>query len=533
MDISTWIAYWAGWTPEKTALRFEGRSIGYRQLEEAIARTAATLRDRGVTPGDRVAYLGSNCPELLEVFFACARIGAIFVPLNARMPPAELRVFLGLSGPRLLVAEEHLAETAAACAAHLSSEAIELFFVGRGDLVARATRSPIPANPEADPAAPILIVFTSGTTGTPKGAVHTNAGVASNALDAIAGLGITAADEILMALPMFHIAGTGVLTLPALRSGATVTVHRHFDPSAALHDIQRYKITLFMATPPMTKSMTAVEEWAAADLASLRAQLVGGTIVTEEAIDPWRERGVPVVQGYGMTEAGPAATLVPLHDVPRKSLTAGKPTLHTRLRIIDRFGHDVPAGRSGEVVIRGPSVTTGYWQNPEATREAIPDGWLRTGDLGFLDDEGYLHLIGRIKDIIIVGVSNVYPADLEAVLASSPSVADAAAIGVTDDELGEVPVAFVVRAPGASLDEEEALGLFAGRLAAYKHPRRVFFLEAMPRTGIGKVEKRALRALAQDLLFCEKSAQGQGFHSRGTCSSGDRGLSPAMPLRLR
>jgi fatty-acyl-CoA synthase len=505
MDISAWIAYWARWTPEKTALRFEGQSIGYRELEGAIARTAGTLRELGVGLGGRVAYLGPNCPELLELFFACARIGAIFVPLNARMPPAELRIFLGMSRPRLLIAEERFAEIAAACAPDLPVDAIVSFSIGAGHLIARAARAPVHVSPEADPSAPVLIAFTSGTTGRPKGAVHTNAGVTSNALDAIAGLGITAGDEVLTMLPMFHVAGLNILTLPALRSGATVTIHRRFDPPAALRDIERQRITLLLSTPPMNVSMAADPQWAMADLSSLRAGLVGGTTVMEETISPWRERGVPVVQGYGMTEAGPVVTLVPLQEVPRKSLTAGKPTLHTSLRIIDRFGEDAPPGESGEVVIQSPSVMTGYWQNPEATREAIPDGWLRTGDLGFFDDDGYLHVIGRIKEIITVGVSNVYPADLEAVLASSPSIAEAAAVGVADEELGEVPVAFVVRAPGASLTEQEALGLFEGRLASYKHPCRVLFLEAMPRTAVGKIEKKALRALARAQLLGEQA----------------------------
>ena len=496
MDISGWIADWARWTPDRTALRFDGRSISYAELEGRIAGTAGALHSLGVRPGDRVAYLGPNCPELLEVFFACARTGAIFVPLNARLPACELSVFLGLSRPRLLVAEEQFVDTALASGGDLASGAVSSFRAGMGDPL--GTGSAMPVDPEMNAAAAVLIAFTSGTTGRPKGAVHTNNGIAANALDAIAGLGITPADEILTILPMFHIAGLNILTLPTLRSGATVTIHPQFDPSAALRDIQRHAVTLLLSTPPMTTSMARDPAWATVDLGSLRALLVGGTVVTEEAIGPWRARGVPVVQGYGMTEAGPVVTLVPLQDVPAKSLTAGKPTLHNELRIIDPTGRDVQVGEAGEVVIRGPSVTAGYWQNPEATREAIPDGWFRTGDLGFLDGEGYLHIVDRIKEIIIVGVSNVYPADLEAVLTASAGVADAAVVGVPDEELGEVPVAFVVRAPGASLSEAQALALFEGRLAPYKHPRRVVFLEAMPRTAVGKIEKKALRALARE-----------------------------------
>ena len=505
MEISAWIDYWAGWTADKTALRFEGSSVSYRELEERISRTAGSLRARGVDRGDRVAYLGPNCPELLELFFACARIGAIFVPLNARMPAAELRVFIDKSEPRLVVAADGLHSLAIASAPHLSQEAIVVFVAGES-LPATGSNA-VRADHEADPDAPVLIAFTSGTTGTPKGAVHTNAGIISNALDAVAGLEISSRDETLVVLPMFHVAGLNILTSPALSAGATVTVHRRFDAAAALGDIERFGVTLFLATPPMTLAMTTEPAWATTDFRSMRAQLVGGTVVTDEAIRPWRERGVRVVQGYGMTEVGPVATLVPLPDVPRKSLTAGKPTLHTHIRIVDRAGNDLPSGESGEVLMRSPSVATGYWRNPEATRDAIPDGWFHTGDFGFIDDDGFLYIVDRIKEIIIVGVSNVYPGDVEAVLAASPDIAEASVVGLPDPELGEVPVAFIVRAPGASLTEREALALFDGRLAPYKHPRHVIFVDEVPRTAVGKIEKTALRALARSRLLGERDDQ--------------------------
>jgi len=309
-------------------------------------------------------------------------------------------------------------------------------------------------------------------------------------------------------LPMFHVAGLSVLTTPALSVGASVNVHRRFDPGAALEDIERVGATLLVAAPTMLLAMAADPRWNTVNLASLRALAVGGTVVTEEAIRSWRERGVPVTQGWGMTEVGPTATLVPLAEVPRKTLTAGKPTFHTRLRVVDDDGREVPPGERGEVLVRSASVTKGYWRNPEATREAFTDGWFRTGDIGFLDDEGFLHIVDRIKEIIIVGVSNVYPADVEAVLTASPAISEAAVVGIPDTELGEVPVAFVVRAPGATFDEEESLALFEGRLAPYKHPRHVLFIEALPRTPIGKVEKKTLRAIARSRILGEQESSG-------------------------
>jgi fatty-acyl-CoA synthase len=491
MEVSRWIEHWAGWAPEKVALRFEGREVSYAELEERVARAAGWLRDHGVGRGARLAFLGPNCPELLALFFACGRIGAIFVPLNARMPAPELQTFLDLSEPALLVAEKSSWTTVTGVGSAPSVRQTETFVIGDGSL----TGSELRADPDADPSSPLLIAFTSGTTGTPKGAVHSNAGVISNAADAVRALGITSSDEVLTVLPMFHVAGLNVLTLPALASGATVTIHRRFEPRMVLEDIERLRVTLFLGAPPITVAMAAEPGWDAADLSELRALLIGGTIVTDGAIRAWRERGVPVVQGYGMTEVL-AVSFVPLPAVPRKSLTAGKPTLSTRFRIIDRSGRDLPHGEPGQVTVRGPSVTTGYWRNDAATREAIPDGWFRTGDFGFLDDEGFLHIIDRIKEIIIVGTSNVYPADVEAVLIGSSEIADAAVVGAPDEELGEVPVAFVVLAAGASMEEDEVLKLFEGRLAAYKHPRRVIFVDVLPRTSVGKVEKKSLRALA-------------------------------------
>jgi acyl-CoA synthetase (AMP-forming)/AMP-acid ligase II len=327
----------------------------------------------------------SRCPELVETLFACARLGAIFVPLNARMPAAELQVFVDQSTPRTFVAEEGLLATARASAPERAREFVAFpAGAGIGDPGA-AGPAPVRADPGADPSAPVLIAFTSGTTGSPRGAVMTHEALTANALDMVLALQMSPGDEIL-----------------------TFTIH----------------------------------------------------------------------------------------ETPGKSLTAGKPAMRCQLRVADAAGHDVAPGTRGEIVVRGPGVMRGYWQNPEATRLAIRDGWFHPGDLGFIDEEGFLHVADRIKEIIVVGVSNVSPADLEAVLAESPDIEAAAVVGRPDHELGEVPVAFVVPAPGRVLSREQVLSPFEGRLAKYKHPRDVIFLEALPRTSVGKPEKKALRAIA-------------------------------------
>ena len=496
MNISWWISHWANWTPDKTALRFEGRSITYAELECRVAGLAGFLAKSGVKPGDRVAYLGPNCPELLEILFASARIGGIFVPLNTRMPPAELRVFVDQSEPRLFFVEESFRGAAAASVSELAPKDVVLIDANRLDPHVRAA-TPAAADPELDGATPVLIAYTSGTSGAPKGAVLTHEALASNAMNSIAAFGMTADDEILTAAPMFHVGGMNIHTTPAFRAGATVTVHRQFDPGLALEDIRRVRATLFVAVPTMSLAMMAHPSWATAEIGSLRCVATGSTMVPAAAIRPWLDHGVPVVQVYGLTETCPIASIVPLHESGRKACTAGKAVIHCRVRVVDASGRELPPLEVGEVVIRGSNVMQGYWRNPEATREAFHKGWFRSGDAGFFDEDGYLHIVERMKDVILVGGSNVYPADLEQILAESPDVAEAAVVARPDAELGEVPVACVVPAPGGSLTPEQVSSLFEARLATYKHPRDVVFLDRLPRTSLGKVQKEALRALVR------------------------------------
>jgi fatty-acyl-CoA synthase len=303
MEISRWIAHWAGWAPSKAALRFEGARITYRELEDRIAALAGFLRRSGTTRGDRVAYLGPNCPELVETLFACARLGAIFVPLNARMPEAELRAFVDQSTPRTFVAEEGLLATARASAPERAPEFVE-FSAGAGIGDPGATDSTrVRADPGADASAAVLIAFTSGTTGPPRGAVMTHEALTANALDMVLALQMSNGDEILTFTPMFHFAGLNLLTTPALSVGATVTV-RQFDPGSILGDIDDIPATLLVSPPPITRELAAHCGWEDASLTSLRCVVTGGTTVTERSVRCWRDRGVPVVQGYGLTEAG-------------------------------------------------------------------------------------------------------------------------------------------------------------------------------------------------------------------------------------
>jgi fatty-acyl-CoA synthase len=489
MDISRWISDAAARAPDKIALRFEGRELSYGELERQAGALAGALREAGVAAGDRVAYLGPNCPELLEALFACARLAAIFVPLNARLPPAELRVFAGQARPSVLLVEESFAPAAGQCTGH---QQVPILAFSPGQ---RWAGPPVPAGSCRGPSSPVLIAFTSGTTGTPKGAVLTHEALLANASGTVDVLRLTASDEVLTFTPMFHIAGLNLLTTPALSVGATVTVHRRFDPAAVLAETGRGTVSLFAAPPHMTFELAAHPAWEHTDLGGVRCVMTGGTTVPARALDCWIHRGVTVVQGYGQTETCGNVTIVPPGETPAKCATGGHPMPRWDVRVVDLSGRPLPPGEPGEIVVRGPGVMREYWHNPRATIEALRGGWLRTGDLGFLDAGGCLHVVDRIKDIIIVGTSNVVPADLEAVLADSPGIAAAAVVGRPDDRLGEVPVAFVVRSAGSQLSAGQVLALFDGRVAAYKRPRDVIFLDAMPRTSVGKPEKKALRAL--------------------------------------
>jgi fatty-acyl-CoA synthase len=492
-EISSWIAEWARRRPDTVAIRFEAEEIPYAALEARVARLAGALGGRGaVAAGDRVAYLGDNAPELLDLLFACAHLGAILVPLSARMPAPELAVVLANTEPGTLIAQDAFVDTAREAGGGLDDE---LRIIAFEDLPALLAHPPDRRwDPDRPLSSPLAIINTSGTTGPTKGAVLTHAMLHYNALNVAAAVGLEASDEVLCNGPLFNTGPLNILTTPALAAGATVTVLREFDPGATLEAIERRQITLAISTPAMTQALVSHPAWPATDLSSLRCVITGSTIVREDALAPWFARGVPVLQDYGLTEAMPVVTITPLDDAHRLRATAGRPVAHCRVRIAADDGSPLPAGEVGEVLVQGPTVMPEYWRNPEATREVFhPDGWLRTGDAGRLDAEGMLTIVDRLKEVIIVGSCNVFPADVESVLADCPEIAESAVVGRPDAELGEVPVAFVVlRRPGA-MGDGDVKALFEGRLAAYKHPQDVVFRESLPRSSIGKVKGDELR----------------------------------------
>ena len=504
MNISHWIERHAEFSANKTALISPQEMLSYADLQQRVQQTAQTLKqDLGIAYGDRVAYLGYNSADMLALLFACARLGALLVPLNWRLAPAEHAFILRDAGVKTLFAQKDFVESVEKILPDCSSlKAVACGFEHQywPDLSAlRAAASGSDKNSDATLDAPLLLVYTSGTTGKPKGAVLKQSALLWNALNSIHMHDLRSEDRILTALPMFHVGGLNIQTTPALYIGATVVLQERFDPGRFLALLQEHRPTLTVLVPATIQALLEHPAWPDADLSSLRVLTTGSSIVPEHLIHAVHARAVPVIQVYGSTETGPVAVYQRREDAEIVG-TTGKAGLHCDLRIVDAQGHDVGPNQPGELLIRGGNVLHEYWNNPEATQSALQDGWYRSEDIGYLDAQGYVYIKERKKDLIISGGENIYPAELEAVLFGIPGVREAAVIGKPDERWGETPVAMIVLDAGVELNRERVLAAFQDRLARFKHPREVIFLDALPRNSIGKVQKYRLRQLLKSPL---------------------------------
>jgi fatty-acyl-CoA synthase len=501
MDLSIWTAHRAEWAPDKTALYCEDRETSYAALEQRVSRLAGVLVETlGVAEGDRVAHLGFNSPDLVALLFACSRVGAILVPLNWRLTAAEHAFMLGDCTPRVIFAEpdfiEHFERTPHGLPATTKVAMAEPGAASWQSMAALLESAPPhPPTRARVRALPLKIVYTSGTTGRPKGAVLTDEALFFNTLHALAVFDLTSRDRVPAHLPMFHVGGMNIMTVPTLHAGGTVVVYRRFDPGQLLRDIARHRLTLLLAVPAISQALITHPEFAGTDISSLRCVSTGSSTVPEAAVRPWLERGIPVTQVYGLTESAPIAAAVPIADAQRKIGSAGRAVMYCDYRIADDRGLACATGVRGEVWLRGPNLLREYWRNPQATAESFAGEWFKTGDIGHADADGFLYIDDRKKDVIISGGENIYPAELENVLADCAEIAEFAVIGRADAKWVEVPVAVIVTRPGCTLSRVDVLKLFDGRLARYKHPRDVVFVAGpLPRTSLGKVQKFELRA---------------------------------------
>jgi fatty-acyl-CoA synthase len=487
LTIGTWIRDRARLTPDRTAVDFAGRIVSYGQLDRDSSRLAAEFTRRGLSRGDRVAVLAGNCPEYVTLLFASAKAGLVMTPLSWRLAAPELAYQIDHSGAGLLVVSSQrlsLAEAALALAANRPAvREMETPPDERGD-------ADVAVDVEDDDA--LLLCYTSGTSGRPKGALLTHANCFWTNLSIDHLMDVTTFDVVLQVLPQFHVGGWNVQPLLAWWKGATVILEPSFDAGRALSLIESKRVTTMMGVPATYLFMAEHPAFGSTDLSSLRLAVVGGAPMPEGLIRTWIARGVALAQGYGLSEASPNVLGLPSDDVATKIGYAGKAYPHVEVALCDENGTLLEGPAVGELLVRGPNVFAGYWRDPAATAEAMRGGWLHTGDVAERDVGGFYRIRDRLKDMYISGGENVYPAEVESVLADHPAVIEAAVLGIPDERWGEVGLAVVVtRSP---IDAEELVLWCRERLASFKVPRWVRFVERLPRSGMGKVLKRELGA---------------------------------------
>ena len=503
--IGSWAAGRAFRDPAGTALidGDTGRRRTYRELHSRTSALADALRQRGVRRGDRVALLSLNSPEFLEVLLAAAKLGAITVPVNFRLSADEVRYVLTDSGASVLLHSSQLAGVAKAAAGGLPVHTVVEIpsaaeRAGGGasafeDLVASGSPEPLEHDvAESDVA---MIMYTSGTTGFPKGAMLTHGNLLWQAIHAMhMSEGLSARDVTVTAAPMFHIGGLAVYTLPLLYLGGTSVILESFDPARLIAAMAEHKATVMFGVPAMWVAVSRCPELDRADLTPPRHAVVGGAPSPLPMLEFFTGQGWNFAEGFGLTETAPGCSVLDPGHVLSKAGSIGQPLPHLRWKLVDDADQEVPVGSVGELIVQGPNVFTGYWGKPAETAEAMRGGWFHTGDLGRADADGYVTLVDRKKDMVISGGENVYPIEVEQALFQHPDVSDAAVIGVPDPKWGESVMAVVVRAPGSSLSPEDLIAWVRDRLAHFKCPRRVEFVDDLPRNATGKLLKRELRA---------------------------------------
>ncbi|HEY8588705.1 MAG TPA: long-chain fatty acid--CoA ligase [Naasia sp.] len=488
-----------------TAVVFRDRSMSYEELAGRVDRLAAALQHRGVQEGDRVAYLGGNHPSFLESMFATAVLGAIFVPLNTRLSVPELAYMMTDSGASVLISSSALEPAAAGAAAGTGALRIVLDAPDPDDPVVVAEDAEdyewllegASGAPEARPRVSLddraIIIYTSGTTGRPKGAVLTHGNLTWNALNVLADYDVQSTERALMISPLFHVASLGMGCLPVLLKGAAVLLEERFLPGGALRAIERLGATSISGVPTTFQLMMEDPAWDTTDLSSLRMLTCGGSPVPARVREAYEARGLAFSGGYGMTETSPGVTMLPPRFSVAKAGSAGLPHSFTEFRIASDSGSAAP-GDLGEIEVRGPNVFLEYWRNPDATSQAFTaDGWLKSGDIGYTDDRGFLYIADRVKDMVISGGENIYSAEVEQAISAIHGVTGVAVIGVPHERWGEVPHAVVTLAPGTTLDPEDMVAFLSARLARYKVPRTLEIVDELPRTASGKVQKHLLR----------------------------------------
>ena len=454
----------------------------WRRVQRVTAHLQASL---GVQPGDRVAWLGLNHELQLVSLVACARLGALFLPMNFRLATAEWQQVIDDSASTVLIHDSVHQDGARQLMRH------GLTIAHQDTLIDSPSPLGLPL-PQVSEDAPLLLVYTSGTTGHPKGVVHTQLAVVHNARASSWAHGFQHTDKVLSTLPLFHVGGLCIQTLPALMAGIEVILHPRFDPAAWLDELEWSRPTLSLLVPATMRAVFDHPNWVQADLSCLRGIMTGSSTIPLQYLDAFHRRGVPVGQIYGTTETGPVSVVLPFDQAMTHAGAAGWPHPEARIQLLDSGGHSVPTGQTGEVCILAANLMRGYWHSDGQAGHGLQDAWFHTGDLGQVDAQGCLTIVGRSKDMIISGGENIYPAEIENRLMGLPGVAECAVVGLPDERWGEVPIAAVVRTSDSAGQRLEADGIvshLSQHIARFKLPRKVVFIDHLPKSALGKVQK--------------------------------------------
>jgi fatty-acyl-CoA synthase len=501
MNVGEWTKRWSDRYPDEPFVKYGELLLTRKEFNSRINRFANAFLECGIKKGDRVAALMANSNVFLEILFALSKIGGIMVPLNFRLAAPELEFILNDSEPMMMIYSPEFLQLVGDLRGKVPSIKKYMCEMEGGAQEDALIEKWISSKSEMEPVPkvdvtmddPHFIMYTSGTTGKPKGAVVLQQNTQWNAINGIHIYSLNSGYVSLCAAPLFHIGALHASATPGLYAGAKTVIQRFFNPNETLKLIEKEKVNLMFGIPVMFLFMMLDKDFENTDFSSVEFFIAGGSPCPTSLIDSYLKKGVTFNQGYGMTETATAITALKSVDATRKAGSCGKPVFHTDVKILNLDGKDCPRGDIGEVLIKGPNVIREYWRRPKESAETIVDGWLKSGDMGYFDDEGYLFLVDRKKDMYISGGENVYPAEVEDVLMKNAKVADAGVIGIPDDKWGEVGMAVIVKKPGMDITEQELIDFCKNKLAKYKIPKKVVFTDALPRTATGKILKKTLR----------------------------------------
>jgi fatty-acyl-CoA synthase len=498
MNIGDWIRKWSQLSPEKTAIIDDGREISYKELNQRSNQVASFLLQRDLHKGDRVGVFLYNCHEYIAIYCALAKVGAIFVPLNWRMAPPELSHILKDCGATFLFFGEDFLNTVLSIRDTIG-EIKNWIYVGHEDIHWAENYQEIEAHSSTEPTVLEepdsedchIILYSSGTTGFPKGAVLSNRKTFFNALNANIFYRLTPLDIFLVSRPLFHSGGLLVDSTPALYKGATIIYKNRFSPHEYLETIEKYSVTIIETSATFLNFILKECNISHYNLRSLKSCYTGGERVSNLTLKEYHNRGIPLSQLFGMTETS-IVTWLSTDDAVRKIGSVGKPVLHGEVKIVNADRKQINPGDIGEIMVKGPILMSGYWNKPEVTKEVMKNGWFYTGDLATVDDEGFIYIVDRQKDMFISGGENVYPAEVEKVLLTNPKIFDVAVYGVGDEKWGEVGKASIILQDNTAMSVSEVMDFLHGKIGRFKIPKYVEFIDKLPRTATGKIQKHLL-----------------------------------------